>query len=259
MNSVHRVKKSKILLFGDSHVYAVERAIYHRNFKRWPIPLTAYRRLKEKGGKQLGDLRFEGFLDLIKTLEPHDIVLSMIGGNQHSIFSMVQHPQPFDFFDAESPAVVEPGAQIIPYRIIEELFAEGIRRGDVECIATIRRSTAARVVHIIPPPPKADNAYIQQYHEAVFATDIASRGVSPASLRLKFWKLQTRILERSCREAEVEILLPPAATLDEGGFLAPKFYAKDATHANPAYGEAVLTEIEERFVAVNRRQAVTRQ
>jgi hypothetical protein len=249
------MKTPQIVLFGDSHVYAVERAIYHRNFKKRPIPLTPYRQLKIKGGKQLGDLSFDAFLTLIKGLGPDDVVLSMLGGNQHSVYSLVQHPLPFDFFEPGAGNDVEKGSHVIPYRLLERVFAEGIRNSDGQGIARLRRSTAARVVHIVPPPPKADSTYIRQHHETVFAENILAQGVSPASLRLKFWKLQTRILEALCRAAKVEVLLPPAIALDKDGFLAPKFYANDATHANSAYGEAILTEVEQLFTSVGAWQA----
>jgi hypothetical protein len=241
------MKTPRILLFGDSHVYAVERAIYHRNYKRRPIPLEAYRQLKAKNGKQLGNLSLDAFHALIKELDPEDLVLSMIGGNQHAVFSLIQHPQPFDFFEPGLNDAVESGLRIIPYRTIEQVFAEGMQK-DLKAITTLQKSTAAHVVHIIPPPPKADAGYIRQFHEAVFAEGVATRGVSPASLRLKFWKLQARVLERQCKAAKVDILLPPAATLDDEGFLASKFYANDATHANSAYGEIILTEVERRFL-----------
>ena len=42
-------------------------------------------------------------------------------------------------------------------------------------------------------------------------------------------------------------MMPPAAALDPEGFLARDYYANDATHANPPYGELVLREVEARY------------
>lgn len=254
--SVARVPNDKsgrprILLFGDSHSNAIQRAIEKREGKGTRSPIIAYRLLKEKNGRSIGDTRFEDFLERAGKLGREDIVLSMIGGNQHAVFSTVQHPQRFDFF---APGQADPGAEfageIVPYRALEHAFANGLERGDGQSLAALRKATVARVVHIISPPPKQDNAHIQQYHETHFANDgLASRGVSPPELRLKFWKLQTRVLETLCSTLGIEVMMPPARTIDEAGFLRREYYAQDATHANWRYGERLLREVERRFLS----------
>lgn len=240
-------KRPTILLFGDSHSHAVQRAIDKRVGKGQPVPLTAHRLLKEKNGRQIGDTAFEDFLKAVGRLTTSDVVLSTIGGNQHAVFSTIQHPQPFDFF---APDDQEPdrSVDLIPYRALETVFATGLRRGDGQSLEALRKATKARVVHIIPPPPKSDNAFIQQHHESWFAQDLPTRGVSPPELRLKFWNLQTRQLQRICGEMGIEVMLPPTTTTDERGFLRPEYYANDATHANWRYGERLIREIEARFL-----------
>lgn len=244
-------KRPRILLFGDSHSHAVQRAIDKRQGKGAPVPVAAHRLLKEKNGRSIGDMTFEAFLEMTEKLRPKDIVLSMIGGNQHAVFSTIQHPQPFDFF---APGEVAPSPQfagsIVPYRALEHAFTNGLKRGDGQSLTALRNATVARVVHIISPPPKQDNAHIQQYHETHFANDgLASRGVSPPELRLKFWKLQTRVLESLCCGIGIEVMMPPARTIDDDGFLRREYYAQDATHANWRYGERILREVERRFLS----------
>jgi hypothetical protein len=238
-----------MVLFGDSHSHAVQTAIAKRKGKGAPVPIVAHRLLKEKNGLSIGDMSFEDFLDLVRKFEPTDIVFSMIGGNQHAVFSTVQHPKPFDFFSmGEAPPSLEVAAQIVPYRALEHAFASGLERGDGKSLAALRNATVARVVHIIPPPPKQDNAHIQQYHETLFANEgLANRGVSPPALRLKFWKLQTRVLESMCAKLGIEVMMPPERAVDESSFLRPEYYAQDATHANWRYGERLLREIEQWF------------
>jgi hypothetical protein len=240
-------KPPTILLFGDSHSHAVQRAIEKRIGKGLPVPLSAHRLLKEKNGNRIGDTSFEDFLEAAGRLGPTDVVLSMIGGNQHAVFSTIQHPQPFDFIAPDESKFSETG-ELIPYRALEAVFAKGLRGGDGRSLEALRKSTPARVVHIIPPPPKADNDFIEKHHESWFAQDLPGRGVSPPALRLKFWKLQTRGLEGLCAELGIEVMLPPAGTVDDRGFLRPEYYAQDATHANWHYGERLLREVEERFV-----------
>jgi hypothetical protein len=243
-------KQRRIVLFGDSHSDAVQRAIQKRQGKGKPVRIAAHRLLKEKNGGQIGDMSFDAFLTTIRSLDEYDVVLSMIGGNQHAVFSTIQHPQRFDFFDPEGQQPAASDVEKIPYRALEDVFANGLRKGDGRSLEAIRSATRAQVVHIIPPPPKKDNAFIEQHHETLFAKEgLASRGVSSPELRLKFWKLQTRILESICSEIGMDVMLPPRVTTDKAGFLKPEFYAQDATHANWLYGERLLKEIESRYGA----------
>jgi hypothetical protein len=245
-----KLELPEVLLFGDSHIHAIQRAIEKRHGKGQSAAITAYRLLKEKNGRHIGDISFEHFLNLIGKLETKDVVLSMIGGNQHAVFSTIQHPQPFDFLEPGRPRFLGSTVEIIPYRAVEAAFATGVRKGDGKSLEAIRAATDARIVHIIPPPPKADNAFVEQNHESLFAREgLAMRGVSSPSLRLKFWKLQTRILDSLCCELGIRVMMPPERALDSKGFLRPEYYARDATHANWLYGERVLREIEDRFLS----------
>jgi hypothetical protein len=248
----------EIVLFGDSHSHAIQRALDKREGKDQPIPLAAHRLLKQKNGSHIGDMSFDDFLKLIGKLGPNDVVLSVIGGNQHAVYSTIQHQLPFDFLEPGEAALPDPSRKIIPYRAVEMAFASGLRRGDGRSLEAIRAATTARVVHIIPPPPKADNAFIHEHHESLFASEgLASRGVSSPGLRLKFWKLQTRVLEMLCSEFGIEVMMPPAKTVDSRGFLRPEYYARDATHANWRYGERVVREIENRFLPADGRAKST--
>ena len=240
-------RQPNILLFGDSHSHSIQRAIEKRIRKGRSIPLTVHRLRKEKNGREIGDTPFEEFLAIARRLEPIDVVLSMIGGNQHAVFSTVQHPQRFDFYtpDMSLPAN---DVEMVPYRLFEDVFDDGLRNGDGKSLTALRAATRAEIIHIIPPPPKADNGYIEGHHESLFAKKgIADRGVSSPELRLKFWLLQTKILKQLCSDLGIEVLMPPSETVDDKGYLLPTYYAADATHANHIYGELVLREVESRF------------
>lgn len=235
----------RIRLFGDSHCYAIQRAIERREAKGRQVPLAAFRLLKTKNGTDVGDTSFEDFLVMVAKLKPTDIVLSAIGGNQHAVFSTIQHPVPFSFFEPGGSATLEADVAVIPYRALEANFAKGIRNRDGASLKALRDATRARVIHLLAPPPKRDNTHILRHHESRFSEEnITDLGVSPPELRLKFWNLQRRVLEEICGGFGIEVLGPPAGALDDDGFLAPEFYASDATHANVAYGELILSQIE---------------
>lgn len=238
-------KQRRILLFGDSHAHAVQTAITKRRGKGQTTRVTAYRLLKQKKqGVHVGDSSLQDFLALVADAGPDDLVVSMIGGNQHAVYSTIQHPRPFDFYNPEGDPVDDSVEEIIPYHVLADLFGRGLWGGDGASLKALRKATHARIIHVLPPPPKADNDHIIKNHETFFADDLPEHGVSPPMLRLKFWKLQARLLRKICTALNIEVMMPPARAVDEQGFLRPEFYAQDATHGNWLYGERIIRTLE---------------
>lgn len=268
----------RILIFGDSHVQAIQDALKARGADGTTVPIEARRLLKAKsaddrgaskpsfgianrvrrlfGGGQtgrsgatIGDTSLEEFLAMARRLDETDVLVSVIGGNQHAVFSTIQHPRYFDFIDPTKPEEVISGKfELVPYRALYNYFSSSLRRGDGVTILALKAATRAKVIHLIAPPPKKKNNFIEHYHDTHFASEgIANRGVSHHNLRMKFWKLQNRAVEEICSEQGIETLAPPPASQDPDGFLAREFYAGDATHANVAYGDLVLQQLEDRF------------
>lgn len=240
---------NRIMLFGDSHSYAMQRAAERRTKKRLDVPVEIHRLLKQKNDVVIGDTSLEQFVDKIRGLAADDAVISMIGGNQHAVFSTIQHPRPFDFIEPSRPNwLPAAGSELIPYAALHGNFTDGITRGDGKSIKALRDATVAHVVHVLPPPPKRDTAHILSHHESRFAEDgIAQFGVSSAELRMKCWILQKDVLVQFCRQIDVEVMFPPDEACDADGFLLPDYYANDATHANPSYGELIMQKLESRW------------
>ncbi len=237
-----------ILVFGDSHSHAMHVAVQARLGEGRSVSLSVFRQRKEKNGRTVGNISFNAFLDRISRLRRTDIVLSAMGGNWHALLGTVQHPQPFDFFSpghrAESPEEV----QIVPYQALVAHFSKRIAKGVGRRLKILHNATPARVFHLIPPPPKRDNSFLAQHHEKLFANyGITTLGVSPPQLRLKFWRLHSRVLREFCRKRHIGVLMPPPETMLDG-FLRPEFYAADTTHANWRYGELVLRRVEAQFL-----------
>jgi hypothetical protein len=128
---------------------------------------------------------------------------------------------------------------------------EDMMRGVYERrLLAIRNATNCRVYQLAPPPPKKDTDFILRKPKAVFVElGILEHGVSPASLRLKLWKLQLRVMQRLCQEWGTQYLPVPSGAESPDGFLKPEYYAPDETHANASYGELVLRQLEQ--VATN--------
>ena len=197
----------------------------------------------------IGDTSLENFLPIARRLSAQDVLVSVIGGNQYAVFGTIQHPQPFDFYlPAMGSGDIDPDVELIPFRPLYQYFAESLRLGDGQTIAALRNSTKAQIVHLVAPPPKRENEYIEEHHDTLFAAaGISSLGVSAPGLRMKFWELQNCAIEEICAELGIETLPPPADAADADGFLGRAFYAGDATHANARYGELVLQQLERKF------------
>jgi hypothetical protein len=230
-----------------------------RQRRRSPTPIAIHRARRQKGEIVLGDTSLEEFVELSRGLSESDVIISMIGGNQHAVFSTIQHPNAFDLLEPGAGAESLRGdAQIVPYRAIASFIGHGIRNGrDGKAIGAIRAATTAKMVHIISPPPKRDSDFIRSYHETRFKAEIAELGVSPPELRMKIWRMQHRLTREFCEELGVIPMDPPATALDADGYLLPEYYARDATHANRAYGLLLLEELERRFATTSEIKAAS--
>lgn len=233
-----------ILLFGDSHSHAIHLAVENRLRNGRAVPLDVFRQLKQKNGRPVGNISFDDFLERATRLRCKDIVISAMGGSLHATFSTTQHPQPFDFFTPDDQNLPCQGTEIVPYQALRAHFSKRISKGVGRRLEVLRSATDARVLHLVPPPPKRNRKHIAQFHGTLFAEQgIANLGVSAPELRLKSWLLYVRVLRRFCRRRGIEVIVPPAATMRDG-FLRRQFYAQDTAHANSDYGEIILRTVE---------------
>jgi hypothetical protein len=238
------MKKPKVLLFGDSHTDALKKALRKRT--NVICDFEAYRYARPKNDGQIGDFSEEEILAKVAALSPQDIVISTIGGNQHQVVSLIQHPISFDIMlKGDAPEPVAENDYVIPYAQIREYFENGLRGKDGRRLQALKNSGTCRVFHLVPPPPKEDEAHILKKQETAFVeAGLKEKGISPAALRLKIWRLQVQVLQQLTAEWDVGLLTNPDGTRCSKGFLHPDYYAQDATHANAAYGELVFKQIE---------------
>jgi hypothetical protein len=235
----------QIAIFGDSHTAAMFSAKEYPDRAHHYGHIRIYRLLKEKNGRTIGDVTLEEFCTEIAKLRRQDFVFSAAGGNQYAVVSTVQSPVDFDFLT--SPAdedVASVNGEIVPFRAFAGHIERGVRGTLGPVLTQMRAATSAKLLHLAPPPPKQDNAFIATHFESRFArAGLRDLGPTRPSLRLKAWKLQLGFLSDLCAELGVELMMPPARTVTDEGYLAPRCYAKDVTHANRRYGEYVLKDI----------------
>lgn len=226
---------------GDSHVDALKAALAQGHDTA--LDFQAFRVAKLKNGKPFGDLSLDEACKRVRTLGPDALVVCAFGGNQHSVLSLVQHPRPFDFALPGEPFSLKPGAELIPFHAVRMLLAESVT-SEFQNVTALQKVAPGPVIQLPPPPPKADEAHILRSVETYFVEQGLTRhGVTDAATRLKVWRVQVMILRDLCASAGVILLPNPPQTLTPEGFLAPDFYAKDATHANRRYGQSVLNQI----------------
>lgn len=236
----------RVLILGDSHICAIVNAYRHYTPKSRALQFELYRFSKLKNDVMVGDVSLEDSVPIIAGLGPGDMLVLVIGGNQHSFFGLMQHDVPFTMFDqAEENRTVPGNVQTIPYYIIRDILEIKMRNKDEGRLEQICKHAHCRVFHLAPPPPKQDEAHILRHHEKNFRTrGLKESGITPAPLRLKLWNLQNHILRDICRKRKIEYVPVPAEAICPRGYLKPEYYADDATHANMAYGELVLQQLE---------------
>lgn len=234
---------SHIVFFGDSHTAAVRSALPKISLPS-DVQVTVHQLTRIKNGQLIGTISHADAVLVCKQLTEADLVVSMIGGNQHSVLGLVQHPVPFDFFDAQGSFDSADGVTLIPRAAIKSFFDTGLRKNDCARIQALAAAGPHRTIHLAAPPPKADEAHILKRVETAFAVaNIFEKGISPAPLRRKVWEMQCEVMSEILSEDGIDLLPPPPQTVTADGFLDPAFYARDATHANASYGLALLQQV----------------
>ena len=237
-------EKRPVFIFGDSHTRALIQAANAENAlpDYGSIIIRSIR--KNKNGTDIGDDSLDEFCERIAGLVDDDHVFSAIGGNQYAVVSTIKHDSDFSILGRGENSTRESDCDIIPRRAFHSFIEGGVRKTDGMMLRKIRNATRARLFHLCPPPPKFDNSFIRQYHESQFAAaGLGKLEPTDPSLRLECWKIQKECLAEICVDLNITLLEPPALTVTPDGYLAPAYYRRDVTHANPRYGDQVLRQI----------------
>ncbi len=187
----------------------------------------------------------EGYIRLLESLKdagPDDILFSFVHGNEHSILSLVQHPNPYDFFESwDAESALESGTQPVPFEVVQRQMEKALNPS-VACLAMLRAKLPhLRVVHVMAPPPIESETHIRSTPE-VFRERLEQNGVTPLSIRLKYYRLAQRMLAESLQALGIGLLASPAEAVGPSGAIKDA-YAFGATHGNERYGELVLGQM----------------
>ncbi|MBV8634336.1 MAG: hypothetical protein JO002_07585 [Burkholderiaceae bacterium] len=187
----------------------------------------------------------DGYVRLLESLSgtgPDDTLFSFVHGNEHSILSLVQHAQPYDFFEPWDPgSMLAPGSQPIAFDIVRQQMEQAIN-SSVAALAMLRsKLPQLRVVHVMAPPPIESEEHIRNTPE-VFRERIEKTGITPLSIRLKYYRLAQRMLGDSLQALRIDLLACPEQAIGPTGAIKDD-YAYGATHGNERYGELVLRQM----------------
>lgn len=240
----------KVFIYGDSHTVAIADALSRRaaaGTADTDLEFVVGRFARDKpNGKKIRGVTLDDALAALATSGPNDILIAAVGGNQYNSLGLLEHPEPYDFMVAPADAeTLTPGARIIPVRQVEAAFETFLSGWVATTVAALRGAHKGRAYYMETPPPKADADYIRANAEAYFRTDgVVAVNVSPAPFRRRLWQVQSRMTERLCDSLDMAFVRAPRGGFDAEGYMARECYGSDATHANAAYGELVLRDLE---------------
>ena len=98
------------------------------------------------------------------------------------------------------------------------------------------------LVHVESPSPPRQAQHLLR-HGGFYTEQIAARGVAPAELRRKLWRLHSHLVAPDCEAADIEFIRVPQTVVDADGFIQPASLAEDPTHANPWYGRRLIEQL----------------
>ncbi|MYM25441.1 hypothetical protein GTP46_22685 [Duganella sp. FT135W] len=203
-------------------------------------PLVHY---AETGGRRVVN-GHAGFIQALQPLQEQQedhVILSYLNGNGHAALSILQHPQPFDFvLPGHEDMGMQPGFQPLSHELIRK-HIQPFQVSTIGALSFLRvLLPKARIIHILPPPPSSEQQ-IRSKPE-LFEGPMATTGVSPLSVRRKYYLLANRILREQVHGLGIELLDAPPASMAADGSLREELSA-GATHGNSAYGELVAAQL----------------
>jgi hypothetical protein len=251
-------RRVQLLIVGNSHVNCYgghsgrSRDDYEMN------PIDEGRGFMRLGGHPANPGYWDAAVELAKI---YRIAVCWLG-NQHVLHFMFLEKR-FDFALASHPGlVVDQGVELVPELQVREVFQPSMSQ--LENVLTRMLDTGGQPPIVLgTPPPKGDNEAIRRGMQAYaddadFFTRLASdlglnleeAQLAPARLRLKLWLLLQQMMRETAERLAVEFWPVSPSAMTEEGYLRSEYWAKDATHANTAYGALMLDEYEKRLFAL---------
>lgn len=241
----------RAFIFGHSHMWAVRQALVHAQREE--------SRHLDQNLILCGTTEFPGSLvyanfrtgslsvnaGLLSALQragakaDTDVLVSGVQGNQYNAFALLTDGAPFDVHIPGWPSMPAANVPLLPLMAVKEMME--VELNEFQLFCTRLRSLSYRgFMHLSPPPPIPDNAFIQSKLPPLLSGEPPE--VSLADLRLKLWTIQQELSRKIVEGQGGELLAPPVESQDADGFLKPEYW-KDSVHANKAYAALQLEQV----------------
>lgn len=233
----HAPVESSVLCIGHSHVACVAKAAAALG-----DPLEAMNFWEMPGAVECVDGAPRFSANLSQRLREHEgSTFSLIGGAAHGVLGMLVHPRRFDFVLPWQPGLpLDPAAEVLPAMAVRGML-ESLLVDYLPLMTQLRELCRGKLFHIEPPPPYHDAARMHVDIPWALYPGMCQE-ISPAPLRLKLWRMHSRILADWCSANGAQLLRCPIQTMDADGYMRESFYA-DGAHANVDYGHLVLQQM----------------
>jgi len=204
----------------------------------WPLATS------QEGGAQRylkGHPGFVGALTPLQQQPEGSCMVSFLNGNSHAALSILQHPVPYDFIlPGHENLGICTGFQPLPLDLIRRQLVPY----QLETIAALYMMRlmlpTMRIIHVLPPPPSSAEQIMRV--PEVFRDRLTDLGITPLTIRIKYYLLANQILREQMVGYGIELLdAPPASVGANGGLL--DHYSAGATHGNLEYGQLVLDQL----------------
>ncbi len=222
-----------------SHVHALDRAM--TDAERSVIEIIDFNTRPKLFNQQENKIDF----NLLGGLRPKAVFLS-IRGNYHNVLGLIESPIPMSIGDRDRGAV--PGAvdsktrHFVPQSLMRAYMASILEDQSFSHFGKLAAHfSEAQIFHLSPPPPCGDAAHVSA-HPGIFRPRL-HLGVSPPSLRRKFFDIQTDLYREACERANITFVDVPKGATGEDGLMKRDYWNNDPTHGNAAYGRLVLNQI----------------
>lgn len=170
-------------------------------------------------------------------------------GSQHIVNFLFAQPPGFDFLEPLVAGPLEPGATIVPRRMVVAQLGPSLN-GLRSLLRRLAEGGARRRLVIATPPPGDSLASFEKavresrFWQGVFAgqgMDISSARFVPARLMLKLWTVLQELAATVTREEGAIYVAVPAHLRDAAGFVAREYQLpNDFTHASDDFGQEML-------------------
>jgi hypothetical protein len=245
--------RGPVLLIGHSYVAAIEQAWRERAerggaaFQMRTISFVGlFKRMCETVN---GEIRLNPeiprvFHSALEETRPA-LIVGAFWGAQHFPLSTVNNPRPFDFLLPGDPAgAASESGELVPFDLIERFLRVQFADARLMTAAMLTQARAPLLLLPAPPPLRDFVGLTRGTTDRVIDAEVARHGVAPPSLRRKVWRACEAIYRAIAAEAGVPVAPTPPGVADAEGFRLRSYCSQDWIHANSAWGDLILDQIE---------------